>query len=300
MAPRMSDAAAPSARLDMVALLMGLAFALMWASAFTSARVIVAHAPPLTALAVRFAMSGAVALVVARLLGESPRLTARQWRLTLVFGVCQNALYLGLNFVAMQTVEASLAAIVASSLPLAVAAVAALRGERLPVLGTLGLLAGFAGVALVMGSRLSAGVDPFGLALCIAGVGALTVATLSATGATSGGNVLTVVGYQMLAAVPALALAALLLDTGGLDPAPRLWVAFVYTVIVPGLLATWVWLLLVRRVGTTRAAVFHFLTPPLGVGIAWALLGERLGPLDLLGVAVVAGGILMVQLSRRR
>jgi probable blue pigment (indigoidine) exporter len=43
------------------------------------------------------------------------RLTKAQWRAVLIFGICQNALYLGLNFVAMQTVEASLAAIIASS-----------------------------------------------------------------------------------------------------------------------------------------------------------------------------------------
>ena len=38
----------------------------------------------------------------------------------LVFGLCQNALYLGLNFIALQWVEASLASIIASAMPLAI------------------------------------------------------------------------------------------------------------------------------------------------------------------------------------
>ena len=279
---------------------MGVGFAVMWASAFTSARIIVAAAPPLHALALRFLLSGALALLVARLMGEGWRLTRPQLVATAVFGIAQNAFYLGFNFVAMQTVEASLAAIVASTLPLLVAVVMLLRGERLAPIGAAGLVAGFVGVAIVMGSRLTQGVDPLGLGFCIAGVIALTVATLMVSGATAGGNVLTVVGYQMLIASVVLAVAAQLTETLVFEPSAPLFLAFAYTLIVPGLLATWVWFLLVRRIGPTRAAVFHFLTPPLGVAIAWAVLGERMGPADVAGVAVIAVGILMVQLARGR
>ena len=279
---------------------MGVGFAVMWASAFTSARIIVAAAPPLHALALRFLLSGVLALLVARLMGEGWRLTRPQLVATAVFGIAQNAFYLGFNFVAMQTVEASLAAIVASTLPLLVAVVMLLRGERLAPIGAAGLVAGFVGVAIVMGSRLTQGVDPLGLGFCIAGVIALTVATLMVSGATAGGNVLTVVGYQMLIASVVLAVAAQLTETLVFEPSAPLFLAFAYTLIVPGLLATWVWFLLVRRIGPTRAAVFHFLTPPLGVAIAWAVLGERMGPADVAGVAVIAVGILMVQLARGR
>ncbi|MCB1361722.1 MAG: EamA family transporter, partial [Rhodobacteraceae bacterium] len=107
--------------MDFRALLMGLAFAFMWSSAFTSARMIVADAPPLYALSARFLISGLIGIAVARMLGESWRLTRSQWRATIIFGLCQNAAYLGLNFVAMQWVEASAAAIIASTLPLLVA-----------------------------------------------------------------------------------------------------------------------------------------------------------------------------------
>ena len=129
--------------LDIRAVLMGLLFALMWSSAFTSARIIVADAPPLAALSVRFFISGLIAVGIARALGQSWSLTREQWRLTILFGVCQNALYLGLNFVAMQTVEASLAAIIASTMPLLVALGGLMVfGERVRPLGAAGLVAG--------------------------------------------------------------------------------------------------------------------------------------------------------------
>jgi drug/metabolite transporter (DMT)-like permease len=287
--------------MDIRAILIGLAFAFMWSSAFTSARIIVADAPPLTALALRFLLSGLIGVAIARALWQDWRLTAPQRRATVIFGLCQNALYLGLNFVAMQWIEASLAAIIASTMPLLVALAGwLLFGERLRPLGIAGLFAGVAGVALIMGARLSGGVDLLGVAFCGIGVVALATATLSVRGASSGGNLMMIVGMQMLVGAAVLAAAALALETWEVRWSWPLVLAFLYTTLVPGLAATWVWFLLVNRIGAVRAATFHFLNPVFGVAVAWALLGERLGPLDALGVAVVTAGILAVQLSKAR
>src|SRR5690554_2760752 len=156
--------------MDLRAIVMGIAFALMWSSAFTSARMIVLDAPPLFALSVRFLLSGIIGVGIALILGQSWRLTRGQWRATIIFGLCQNALYLGFNFVAMQWVEASVAAIIASTLPLMVATAGFLvLGDRLRPVAVLGLVAGFGGVIIIMGARWGGGLDPLGLALCVAG-----------------------------------------------------------------------------------------------------------------------------------
>jgi len=283
----------------MRAILGGLAFAAIWASAFTSARIIVTNAPPLTVSAIRFLVAGLIVLVIARVMNQSFKLNPSQWRLTLIFGICQNALYLGLNFVAMQTVEASLAAIIASSLPLFVALIAWLiLREKVHPLGIAGLFLGIAGVVLIMGSRLTAGVDPFGVALCLIGALALAVATLAVRGASSGGNVLVVVGFQMLIGSVALWVPALVTESWGFNWTPAVIAAFLYTIFVPGILATVLWFWLVRRIGTVRAATFHFLTPFFGVAFAAILLGEAVRPLDIVGVAVITVAILVVQLSK--
>ena len=286
--------------MDVRAILMGLAFAAMWSSAFTSARIIVEYAPPLTALALRFAISGAIGVGLAAVLGQSARLTRQQWIGVLIFGVCQNALYLGLNFVAMQTVEASLAAIIASTMPLLVALVGwVVFGTKVRALGVAGLIAGVIGVSLIMGSRLQGGTDLYGIILCVIGVCSLTVATLAVMGASSGGNVLMIVGLQMLVGSVVLWGPALALESWDVTWSWQLIVAFVYTTIVPGLLATLVWFLLVGRIGAVKASTFHFLNPFLGVLVAWALLDETLGAVDVLGVVIIAGGILAVQLSKQ-
>ena len=286
--------------MDLRSIVMGLAFAVMWSSAFTSARIIVAHAPPVSALALRFILSGLLAVLIARMLGQTWRLTRPQWRACIILGICQNALYLGLYFVAMQTIEASLAAIIASTMPLLVALASwVFLGERLKSLAVFGLLAGFAGVALVMGTRFSGGIDMYGLTLCVIGAAALAVATLSVKGATSGGNFMMVVGLQMLIGGAILSVVALSTETLIVEWSWKLVAAFVWTLLVPGLGATLLWFKLVQRITATRAATFHFLNPFLGVAIAAIVLGEALHPTDLIGVAIIMAGILAVQLSRR-
>lgn len=285
--------------MDLRAIIYGLLFAFMWSSAFTSARIIVAEAPPILSLSLRFAISGGLGIVIAYAIGQRMRLTRAQWQAVMIFGLCQNALYLGLNFVAMQWIEASLAAIIASCLPLLVAlANWVIFSDRTPALGVAGLLAGTLGVLLIMGTRVQGGADLAGILLCLAGVVALTVATLSVRGASGGGNLLMVVGLQMLVGSAALLPVGLALETWDVTWTPRLVTALAYTTLIPGLAATWIWFLLVARIGATPAATFHFLNPFFGVLVAWALLGERLGPLDILGVVVVTLGILAVQISR--
>ena len=286
--------------MDGRAVFLGLAFALMWSSAFTSARIIVAYAPPLYSLSARFLISGLIGVIIALILGQSWRLSRKQWISVAVFGVCQNALYLGLNFVAMQTVEASLAAIIASTMPLIVACAGwIIFRERLSTLGICGLIAGLIGVALIMGSRIQADVDLFGIALCVVGAASLAAATLSMRGVSSSGNFLMIVGLQMLVGSMTLWVPALMLETLTVVWTNAFVYAFIYTTLVPGLLATLVWFILVDRIGAVRASTYHFLNPFFGVAIAAAILREGLSSLDILGVAIVAGGILAVQLAKR-
>ena len=286
--------------MDLRAIAMGLAFAFMWSSAFTSARILVEYAPPLTALAVRFATSGALAMIIAWFMGQNFQLTRGQWKATIVFGICQNALYLGLNFVAMQWIEASVAAIIASTMPL----MAAFLGwvvfrEKLAPLAILGLLAGVIGVAIIMSGRISGvGIDITGVVFCFIGALGLAIATLSVRGALAGGNMMMIVGLQMWIGAVVLGVIGLATEEQFVIWNWSLVTAFTYTTLVPGLAATFIWFALVSRIGAVRASVFHFLNPFLGVAVAAVIVGESLGLLDVIGVAVITGAIIMVQRAK--
>jgi probable blue pigment (indigoidine) exporter len=285
--------------MDLRALALGIVFVAMWSSAFTSARIIVADAPAFLALAIRFAISGAMALGIGLAFGQRIALGRSEWRAVVVFGICQNALYLGLIFFAVRTVEASVAVVIASLLPLVVAALGRLvYGERLAPLAIGGLAAGVLGVLVIMTARIGAGADPLGVLACVGGVTALAVATLTVRVATARGNLWMIVGLQMLVGSLALLPLSIAFESWEVRWSVPMVAAFWYTVLVPGLAATMIWFVLVGRIGPTRAATFHFLNPFLGVAIAAAVLGEAVTARDLAGVAVIMAGILAVQLSR--
>ena len=286
--------------MDIRSLAMGIVFALMWSSAFSSARIIVASAAPLGALSIRFLISGLIGILIARWLGQNFHLTKAQWKATIVFGIFQNALYLGLNFFAMQTIEASLASIIASSMPLMVAFAGwVIFREHLSSLGALGLLLGFFGVVVIMGERIKIGVDTFGIMLCILGAAALTIATLAVRGASASGNVLMIVGLQMIVGSICLGLVSLVFEDMSVTWSWPFALAFIYTTLVPGLLATFIWFNLVNRIGAVKAATFHFLNPFFGVLIANIILDEVVTFRDFIGVFIITGAILAVQLSKQ-
>ena len=287
--------------MDFRSLLMGVSFSVIWSSAFTSARILVTSAPPLMVLSLRFLISGLLRMALARIMGQKIELNRNEWWGVIIIGVCQNALYLGLNFIAMQWIEAGLAAIIASLLPLIVAVVCwVFLGEKTRILGVLGLAAGFGGVLVIMLDKLSGSSAVLGMALCLIGAIALAGATLTVSRMMRGNsNVIMLVGLQMLVGSITLFPLTVLSETWYVEWNTSFLLAFLYTTLFPGLLATLIWFFLVGRIGPVRAATFHFLNPFFGVLVATLILAEPLTIRDGIGVAIIMAGILAVQLSRR-
>jgi drug/metabolite transporter (DMT)-like permease len=281
---------------------VGVAFALIWSSAFSVAKIVLLHAPPFTLSAVRFFLAALIAAAIAFALGQRLPRGAEVWRRIVILGLCQNTLYLGLFFAAMTMIPAALAAIIASAMPLIVAALApAVIGERVTARQVAGLLVGFVGVAWIMGERVAGGVDLFGVGLATGGVLALSVATLTVKRGAFGTGLLMVVACQMLVgSLGCLPVALLLEDVTAVDVDGEALVAFGYLIVVSGIVATLLWFWLVGRLTAAGASAFHFLNPIFGVGFAWALLGEPLTAADAVGVALVAAGILVVNTARTR
>lgn len=125
------------------------------------------------------------------------------------------------------------------------------------------------------------------------------MAALLVKGASGGGNLLMVVGLQMWVGCIAVAGISLLTEDWVLRWSWGWGAAFAYQIIVPGLAATMIWFLLVRRIGAARASAFHFLNPFFGVAIAALVLGEKVHAWDIAGVLIVTAGILAVQVSRQ-
>ncbi len=80
---------------------------------------------------------------------------------------------------------------------------------------------------------------------------------------------------------------------------PTLVWGLAYMAILASALGWWLWLSVVRRVSATVAGMSGLGVPVLAVILAWVLLGEQPGSLELIGIASIMAGLLVLNLPRR-
>ena len=280
--------------------IMGLGFVILWSSAFTSAKIIVQYSPPLLILAVRFFLTGGFGLILANIFYEKISLTNKEWYSLIAFGLCQNTIYLGCNFIAMGSIDAFLAVIIASMLPILVAIFSwVTKTEKIGFMGTVGMLFGIFGCLIILKDKVMIPSNLFGIVFCLIGATALAVATLLVKNTISNKNqILRVVSIQMLVGGLPLIFLSIIFETWKITFSTSFIIAFFYTCFFPGLLATIVWFNLVRKEGAIRASAFHFLNPPMGVLIASLILAETIEPLEIFGIIILMIAIYLIYKSR--
>jgi len=80
---------------------------------------------------------------------------------------------------------------------------------------------------------------------------------------------------------------------------PVVWAALFLSSVLPLYLGFWIWNWAVARKGLDHASLYIFVDIVMSGAFAWAILGERFGPLRLLGAAVILGGILLARSGER-
>src|SRR5215467_7351096 len=175
-----SAARLPVLRLSLPLPVLVAAFALLWASAFSVAKLAVADCPPLLVLAARFLLAATVMFAVAASTGLPLRFERRDCLVFAALGITNQAAYLGLSYVGIRSISSGLAALVISANPVLTAVMAAaFLNERMTWRKVAGLLLGVGGVAFVVESRLAGGVEhPAGIAFMIAALVSLVAGTI--------------------------------------------------------------------------------------------------------------------------
>jgi drug/metabolite transporter (DMT)-like permease len=288
---------APSVSWTLPLPVLVMTFCLMWASAFSVGKMAVADCPPLLFLAVRFLAAGVLMMGLAAASGLRWTLSKRDVLVFAALGVANQAIYLGIGFIALKTVSAGLAALIISSNPIIAAVLAVfLLGERMTWRRVIGLLLGLSGVIFIVKSRLTLGTDQFGgimlsvLALFAFVGGTILFKLFAPKDGFWIGN-----GVQSLAAGIALMPFAVGFESfGDVVPSGRLIAAFVYSVVIVSVFAYLLWFRILAVSGATAASSYHFLIPPLGMMFGWLLLGEHVDLADMLGIVPVAFGIYLV------
>ncbi|MDC3067708.1 DMT family transporter [Paracoccaceae bacterium] len=282
-------------------ILLGVGFALIWASAFPSAKLAVQFCPPFFFLFLRFLSGGIFSVSLGIFLGQKLQFSRKTFIWMIFFGLIQNGLYLGLVFFALTMIDANISVIIASILPLTVAFFSWLFFKtNISSTGIIGLIVGILGVLLIMLQRVGKEYEIVGMALCFIALLATTIATLIINKLNiRNDNIMIVIGLQMLAGSLFLFPITYVYEDWKVHLTPLFFFTFFYVAIVPGILGPLIWFYLQKEIGAIKYSSFHFLVPLFGIGISYLLLGETLTYWDILGVIVVITGLYLVNKEKR-
>ncbi len=108
----------------------------------------------------------------------------------------------------------------------------------------------------------------------------------------------TALTYELLFGAAFLAFVQTPSDFAPLLAQPTAWIFLLALVFGPTLGAIWFFTAGLRSVPASNASILATIEPVLASGIAFVALGERLEPLQLLGGAMVVGGVIGLNLGR--
>jgi drug/metabolite transporter (DMT)-like permease len=248
-------------------------------------------------LALRFVMAAAMlwALVLLR---RRPLGSPRGLVLGAALGFGGYALQAGLYFGAIQRIDVGLASLLLYAYPsLVTLAAFALRRES-PTRRKLGALAlASSGVVLVLAGGGTGSIDWLGVAMALACAGFYTVFILGSERASAKTPAVPFAASVATGAAVTFAIAALF--TGGVHASGEgvMWAAVIalFSTVMPIVM----FVAGLARVGASTAAIASTVEPALTVALAWIVLGETLGPLQLAGGALVLSAVVLLQLRPR-
>ncbi|HEV2037983.1 MAG TPA: EamA family transporter [Candidatus Eremiobacteraceae bacterium] len=277
----------------------------VWSSTWLAIRLGLEGVPPVTGAALRMFASGVILLAVALTLRAPwPRERVYMTHLA-VQGSLLFCLQYALIYWAEQTVPSGLAAVLFATMPIITAIIAALifKLERLSRVNVLGLLLGFAGVAVIYWSEVikAAHAPPLGVAALLIAALAASFATVFAKRYAQRISPLLTVGPGQLIGGTLLGLLALVLEHG--RPIHFTAVsagALGYLTIFGSSIVFLAYFTLMKSIPITRLSLFTYVTPVLAVVLGVLVAHEQLALETFVGAAMVLAGIWLVNVRPMR
>lgn len=273
-------------------------FVVIWSSGFIVARYGMPHAPPLSFLALRYAISVLVfGLWVAATRPRWPQ-GRSQWGWLALVGALLHGGYLGGVWAAVKLgLGAGTAALIAGLQPVLTALWVAWTGSEHRITGRqwLGLALGLAGLLLVVWHKLGLGeVKAANVSLALLALASITIGTLVQKARVQPCDVRTANTVQLVAAFVVTLPLALWLESEPIRPHPELIAAMAWSVFGLTLGGSSLLFLLIQRGAATRVSSLMYLVPPCTALMAWALFAEPLSTSVLLGLLLTAVGVALV------
>ncbi|MER9354838.1 DMT family transporter [Mesorhizobium sp. M0514] len=270
-------------------------FVVLWATGFIGARYAMPWAEPFTFLAARFVIAALLLAGLMLVLG-SKRATRAEALHATVAGILMHGIYLGAVFWAIHRgMPAGLSALIVGLQPLITAVLAGrFLGEAILPRHWAGLAVGLVGVIIVLWPKLGAlggGVTPETLTASLVSVLGMSAGTIWQKRYASGGDLVAATMWQYIGGGSLMILASLALETHTVIINGELIFAMAWLVLVLSIGAIFLLMVMIRDGEMSKVASLFYLVPAVTAVIAWALFGEQLSLVQIVGMAIATLGV---------
>ena len=276
---------------------------LVWGSTYLAIRFAVETLPPFTMAATRFLFAGATMYAWRRVRGDATP-SGREWRSAAIVGLLLLAGGNGAVVWAEQRIVSSVAALLVATVPLLMALMDALRpgGRRIDWRVGLSVLAGFAGVVVLIGPAQGSGtvgrVDLIGAAAVIVGMLFWSSGSLYGREAPVPSSPLMATSVEMLAGgAGLLVMGALTGEWGRLDlglVSTRSLLALAYLIVMGAWVAFSAYTWLLRVAPTSMVSTYAYVNPLVAILLGHVLAAEPLNARILVAAAVIVGSVALI------
>jgi drug/metabolite transporter (DMT)-like permease len=273
---------------------------LLWGSSYAFIKLGVATIPPVTFIAARTAIAGALLLATLRFRGLRLPRENRYWRRFFIQALLNSVVPFTLIAWAECRVDSGLAAILNSTTPIFTFLLGALllRQERPTWLRLFGVIAGLAGVALIVGMQAFGGLGEAVMAPL-----AIVAATVCYAGEALFGRQFRGLDPMMPAAGSLIAGALLLIPLSlivdrpwNLTPSGSSLAALLALAVFSTSLALVIFFRLIETLGSLETTAQAYLRVPVGVAIGLIFLDETLARTAAIGLFLVVTGVVTMTL----
>jgi drug/metabolite transporter (DMT)-like permease len=276
---------------------------LVWGSSYLATRVGVRELPPFLFGGLRFVSAGAIMLLLSHLYRNRVAPSRREWRDLSVLAFFGFVIANGVGVWTMQYVPSNQAALLNTSAPCWMVLLGAFgaRAHRPGPRAVSGLILGFVGAAMLM---QPAATGPRGelmpQLIILGGCLGWAISTIYLRNIGTAMPVLSLIGWQMLLGGGALALIGFVSgEAARWHWSWRGMLPLIYLVVFASCVAHTAYAWLAQRISPTSIGTYAYVNPAIATVLGWLVLDEHLRNVQLLGMAVVLSGVLLINWPQR-
>ena len=268
-------------------------FVILWSSAFITTKPLIDNSEPFSALAFRFSIVTLGFLIFSLYSKKNIFINKKNFLESFFSGVLFHGVYLGGVFFSISKgMPTGIAALIVTLQPILTNALSGpILKEKVSIKQWIGVLLGFTGAAIVLGSDVGSNIPMIGLTATIIALIAITSSTIWQKKISNNIPLSVSNMYQALGGVTFHIIIIIFFAKPYIDFTKTFLIAMSHQIFLVSFGAFTILMYLIKNNSASKTVSIFFLVPATSAFMAWLFLNENLTNLDLLGFLITSIGV---------